>query len=216
MNRNRKTMRGWLVLLTALAAAAGVLLGRSVSERPGAGAIPALAARPAQETAAAAAEEVRKELKTGPEPGMRAPAFTLQGRDGSEYRLGGERGKAVLLNFWVSWCGPCRDEAPALNRIAEAHAGKLDVYGINVTGYDDRRSAERMVRKYGLKFPILYDTDGSVYRLYRGTVFPTSILIDRNGVVTEVIVGGLNEERLGRALGRMEQTVEQSAPGHSR
>lgn len=145
---------------------------------------------------AAAWEAADPSSEDRPEPGFRAPSFNMSGDDGSVYKVGGVRDKAVLLNFWASWCDPCKAEAPELNRIAASLGDRLDIYGINVTSYDNKTNAQRFADKYKLTFPVMYDIKGDIFEKYNGAVFPTNVLIGRDGVVKEVILGGITAEQL--------------------
>ncbi len=135
-------------------------------------------------------------VKVGAQAGLLAPSFTLQGTDGSTYRVGGIREKAVILNFWASWCDPCKEEAPELNAMATKYREVLDIYGINVSGQDYKPNAERFIKKYALVFPVMYDLKDEVYKQYNGAVFPTNVLIDKNGVISEIILGVLSPAEL--------------------
>lgn len=134
--------------------------------------------------------------ETGPKAGLLAPPLSLQGSDGTAYTVGGKKDKAVILNFWASWCGPCQQEAPELNAMAEKYKGVLDIYGINVTSHDYQPNAERFVKKYSIAFPVIYDQKGEAFDKYKGVVFPTNVLIDKNGVISEIILGVLSPEEL--------------------
>ncbi|WP_438448612.1 peroxiredoxin family protein [Gorillibacterium sp. sgz5001074] len=116
-----------------------------------------------------------------------APAFTLKGLDGNTYSVGGKRDKPMLLNFWASWCSPCEEEAPDLARLYEKYKDQLDLYAVNVTGNDDVKSARAFAERYRFGFPVLLDEKLEAAELYRFQVIPTSFLIDRNGVVVEMI-----------------------------
>lgn len=116
-----------------------------------------------------------------------APAFSLKGLDGEVYEVGGSRDKPLFLNFWASWCGPCEEEAPELARLYEKYKDKLDLYAVNVTGNDDAARAQAFAERYKFRFPVLLDEELEAARLYRFQVIPTSFLIDRNGVVVDVI-----------------------------
>jgi len=88
----------------------------------------------------------------------------------------------VLVNFWATWCGPCRKEMPHLNRIADKYrASGLVLLGINVD--DDARNAADLATKLGVKFPVLFDTDKKVSKLYDLNSMPSTLVIDRNGRV---------------------------------
>lgn len=122
-----------------------------------------------------------------PKPGFLAPTFTLTSLDGHSYEVGGKRDKPLMLNFWASWCGPCELEAPDLKNVYEKYKADFDLIGINTTDKDDLEEAKKFVEQYKLPFPILLDKDGKTAGLFRFSVIPTSFLIDRNGVVVDVI-----------------------------
>lgn len=135
-------------------------------------------------------EEEPLPTETGAKAGLLAPAFSLEGLDGKTYSENGARDKALIINFWASWCDPCKAEAPELSKFAAAYADDLDIYGINVTKYDNEKKAKEFVKEYALKYPIMLDHKGKVFEdIYKGKVFPTNILIDRRGVITEIILG---------------------------
>jgi len=110
----------------------------------------------------------------------KAPNFTLKSYTGSNQKLSEFRGKVVLLNFWASWCGPCRQEMPLLNSLHKKYK-KLGfaVMGINVE--EDSRKAKQIVKEVGIKFPILFDTENKVSDLYDVSAMPSTIIIDRSG-----------------------------------
>jgi peroxiredoxin len=111
-----------------------------------------------------------------------APDFTLHSVAGSNLRLREQRGQVVMLNFWASWCGPCRQEMPQLDRLYEKyHASGFQLLGVNVD--DDSRNATGVSSKLGLHFPVLLDTQKKVSRLYDLSTMPSTVLIDRDGRV---------------------------------
>lgn len=138
-------------------------------------------------------------------PGTPAPAFTLTGLDGEEYGVNGKRDKPVLLNFWASWCDPCKQEAPELVDIADKYKDKLDVYSINVTKYDKLKEVEQFVDQYHFTFPVLLDKEEEVYLKYNGIAFPTNVLIDENGIVQDMMIGYLPPEELEAKLKKLIQ-----------
>lgn len=115
-----------------------------------------------------------------------APEFTLEGLDGKTYSVGGKRDKAVLINFWASWCGPCHDEAPDLVRLYEEYNDRFEIYAINVTKEDTVKNAKAFVAQYEFTFPVLMDLDNEVASLYNIRGFPTNILVDENGVIEDI------------------------------
>jgi peroxiredoxin len=111
-----------------------------------------------------------------------APDFTLRNAAGGNLRLREQRGQVVLVNFWASWCGPCRQEMPHLNRLYEKYrASGFVLLGVNID--DDAHAAATAAARWGLKFPVLLDAEKSVSRLYDLGSMPTSVLIDRDGRV---------------------------------
>jgi len=111
-----------------------------------------------------------------------APDFTLRSMDGPNVRLNEQRGRVVMVNFWATWCGPCRQEMPHLNKLHDKYrdAGFV-LLGVNID--DNARAATDLAAKLGLRFPVLLDTDKSVSRLYDLGSMPATVLIDREGRV---------------------------------
>ena len=114
-----------------------------------------------------------------------APDFTLKSIDGKNTRLKEYRGQVVLINFWASWCGPCRQEMPLLERIDERYkdAG-FTVLGVNVEG--KAGPAKEVATKAGVSFPVLVDEGQKVSELYDLESMPSSVVVDRDGVVRYV------------------------------
>ena len=123
-------------------------------------------------------------------PAAAAPDFTLRTMNGPNLRLAEQRGRVVMVNFWATWCGPCRQEMPHLNRLYEKYrASGFVLLGVNVD--DDTRNAAELATKLGLKFPVLLDTDKGVSKLYDLSTMPSTVLIDRDGKVRYVHRGYL-------------------------
>jgi len=115
-------------------------------------------------------------------PQAAAPDFTLRSADGGNLRLQEQRGQVVLVNFWASWCGPCRQEMPHLSRLYDKYrASGFTLLGVNID--DDPRQASQAAARLGLKFPVLLDADKAVSRLYDLGSMPATVLIDRDGRV---------------------------------
>ena len=115
-----------------------------------------------------------------PAPNAVAPDFTLRGADGRNVRLDELRGQVVLVNFWATWCGPCREEMPRLNTLYEKYRKSgFVLLGVNVD--DDPRTALATAAKLNISFPVLLDTDKKVSRLYDLNTMPSTLVIDRDG-----------------------------------
>ena len=129
--------------------------------------------------------------------GFSAPDFKLDLLDGGTITLSELKGKVVLVNFWTSWCPPCRKEMPAIESVYRSYKDLgLIVIGLNLTAQDSKQAAALFAQEVGVSFPIALDLDNSVGILYRVTALPTSFFIDRNGVIRSVIVGGPMSEAL--------------------
>jgi len=114
-----------------------------------------------------------------------APDFTLKTLEGSNLRLEEYRGQVVLINFWASWCGPCRQEMPILDRLHKRYEDTgFAVLGINVEG--EAEPAQKIVDKTNVTFPVLIDEGQMVSELYELEAMPSTVVVDRNGVVRYV------------------------------
>jgi thiol-disulfide isomerase/thioredoxin len=123
----------------------------------------------------------------GPKPGLTAPLLELPALDGKTYTVSGEREKPLLLNFWASWCIPCREESPDIKRLYDQYSDRFDVYAVNVTSQDELAEARKMVKEFDFKFPVLLDYQGISLSIYQFQAIPTSFLIDKKGKVVEII-----------------------------
>ena len=141
-------------------------------------------------------------LSSSPSPreGFLAPDFTLDSLQGEKVALSDLRGKIVVLNFWATWCLPCRVEMPALERSYEQYKDSgLVILGANMTNQDSEREVVSFVQEFGLTFPVLLDRDGSVGYLYQIRGLPTTFFINREGIIRTVVVGGPMSETLIRS-----------------
>ena len=123
-------------------------------------------------------------------PSAAAPDFTLRTMNGPNLRLAEQRGRVVMVNFWATWCGPCRQEMPQLDRLYQKYKSSgFVLLGVNVD--DDVRKAADVAGKLGVSFPVLLDTDKAVSKLYDLSTMPSTVLIDRDGKVRYVHRGYL-------------------------
>ena len=140
--------------------------------------------RPAIVTKAA----TQNDVNIGNRIGFTAPDFTLNTIDNKEISLSDYRGRPVILNFWASWCGPCRYEVPAFKAFSEKYAEE-DVVVIAVNTQDDPDSARGYAIADKLKFVIPVDPRGVVAGLYNIRGLPTTYIIDGKGVITSIKIG---------------------------
>jgi len=126
-----------------------------------------------------------------PAPGSTAPDFALKSASGRNIRLSELRGQVVLINFWASWCGPCRQELPLLEKLQERYrSAGFTLLAISID--DDRKNADAMLGKLGVKLVPLYDGDKRVAKRYDVDTMPATLIVDRDGRVRYVHRGFLS------------------------
>lgn len=128
-----------------------------------------------------------------------APDFSLQTLDGETLKLSDMKGTAVVLNFWASWCGPCKDEMPALQSVAR----KYENQGVKVLAVNQQESPEvarQYLRENNLDFLVLLDSRGRLSETYRVRGIPATFFIDKNGVLQYLSAGSLNESAFDRRI----------------
>lgn len=132
------------------------------------------------------------------EVGTRAPDFTARNLRGEQVALSGLRGDVVLLNIWATWCPPCREEMPSMQRLHETLGPSgLRVVAVSIDALPGRLDLARrpggdvaaFVREYGLGFAIWHDPSGEIQRIYRTTGIPESFVIGRDGVIVSKVIG---------------------------
>lgn len=127
--------------------------------------------------------------------GNPAPEFVLESFSGKKVRLSDFRGKTLLVNFWASWCHPCREEAPALERTYMSLSGsQVEFIGINIM--DDRKSAEEYVKSFGGTFVNIYDPENRVHLEYGVGGVPETFFINTEGIITDKHRGPLTEKMI--------------------
>lgn len=110
----------------------------------------------------------------------KAPNFTLKSNSGKNLKLSEFRGQVVMVNFWASWCAPCRQEMPLLEKMYKKYKPLgFTLLGVNVE--EDSRKARSLLKGLKVSFPILFDNTNKVSKLYNVTAMPSTVLIDRNG-----------------------------------
>ena len=120
--------------------------------------------------------------------GQEAPAFTLEDLDGNSVSLQDYKGKVLLINFWATWCPPCKDEIPSLNQLHKKYSGK-DFAVIGISTDDKKKAIVKFIKKHKVDFIIPHDKDGKIMREYKVFSLPTSFLIDKQGNIVEKFLG---------------------------
>jgi peroxiredoxin len=120
--------------------------------------------------------------------GVDAPDFALSSSAGTNLRLSEHRGQVVMINFWATWCGPCRQEMPRLDEIfARYEPAGFALLAVNID--EDSAGAQRLADELGVTFPLLFDNEQSVSRLYDVQAMPMTVMVDRGGKVRSVHYG---------------------------
>lgn len=141
-------------------------------------------------------------LTEAPMVGHKAPNFTLTTADSRPHTLNNDMGQPVVLNFWATWCAPCRLEMPYLQEASEAYKGRIIFLGVN--DGEDPSLVIDFADELSLTYPLLLDDSRSVSLLYDVHSLPTTLFINADGTVSEIIIGTINqpilEDRIEKLL----------------
>ena len=130
-------------------------------------------------------------LSGKPRLGKGVPAlnFTFPGLDGKKVSLADYKGKVVLLNIWATWCAPCVAEMPSMEKLYQELKGKdFEILAVSIDA-SGAKDVLPFMKKYKLSFPALTDTRGAIKELYQTTGVPESIIIDKDGIIVEKVIG---------------------------
>jgi peroxiredoxin len=124
--------------------------------------------------------------------GSAAPDFTVRDLAGQEVKLAALKGKVVLVNFWATWCPPCREEIPSMMKLNQSMSGKqFQMLAISIDE-GGKAAVESFFKKSGMTLPAFLDTDGAVSRSYGITGVPETFIVDKAGIIQKKIVGGMD------------------------
>lgn len=132
--------------------------------------------------------------KKGPRVGQPLDNFKLSRLKGADLQLADLKGKPVVLNFWATWCIPCQDEMPLLEKYAQKYSGSMVVVGVD--SQEISGVVSDYINKLGITFPIALDSNGDLTRSYLINGFPTTLFVDKNGVLRNIHIGVLREDLL--------------------
>lgn len=130
-----------------------------------------------------------------------APNFELLDLNGKLVQLEDYRGQVVMLNFWATWCPPCRLEMPTLNSRYEAHSTEFTVLAVNFA--EQENVVEEFALELGLSFPVLLDSDGAIQEQYQVRGYPSSVFIDADGIIRIIHIGILTDGQLDSYLAEL-------------
>jgi peroxiredoxin len=155
----------------------------------------------APSSALATANALQAEMAAG----KLAPDFTLRNLAGEPMKLSDLRGQPVLINFWASWCGPCRLEMPNLVQTYAAHQAEgFVILAVNPTIEDTRPDVKAFVEEFNIPFPVLLDETGEVTnQLYRLRGLPTSVFVNRAGQITHIHLGAMTNQQMTEFVGEI-------------
>jgi thiol-disulfide isomerase/thioredoxin len=133
--------------------------------------------------------------------GSPAPSFTLKTLDGGRVSLSDYTGRPVFINFWATWCGPCRTEMPEIVAAYEAHKGEgLAVLAVDATQLDIVDDVRAFAQQFKMPFPVLLDEDNVVNEAYSIIGLPTSVFVDAEGQVSGVNIGPMTSDVIEKYL----------------
>ncbi len=142
---------------------------------------------------------------TGLKPGSKAPNFSLKTLDGKEIQLTDYRGKKVILNFWATWCPPCREEMPEMQKFYRDYKDKdVEILAVNLTYAETKKEKiGEFVEKYDLSFPVPLDEKNTTGKQFRAVSIPTSYFIDENGIIRNSHIGPMDYDFMDAEISKM-------------
>lgn len=165
---------------------------------------PAVTVAPQPEDDAPAQEKPAEVAGPMPHANL-AKDFTAYTDDGEPVRLIEKRGKPVVVNFFASWCGPCKMEMPHFDEAAKAYAGQIEFMMVNLCAYgnDTKENAKKMIADGGWTFPVYFDTDGSATVAYNVRSMPTTIFVSADGELVGQQIGAMSAAQLQAQIDKL-------------
>lgn len=150
-------------------------------------------------------QQMAENAEVGIQIGNKAPDFTLYDLDGNPVKLSDFDGKKRMVNFWATWCPPCRVEMPHMQRIWEDYQDDdIVILAVNLTHTEKSNEViQQFAQQYDLTFPIVLDEKGDITVEYQVFAYPTSYMIDSSGIIRQRFQGAVNYEVMRKALRQM-------------
>lgn len=137
-------------------------------------------------------EEINPDKKENLQEETAAPDFTAKMVDGSTFVLSEAKGSVVILNFWATWCGPCREELPAFQRLYEEYGDELKVVAVDFA--ETEKVVDEFLSKNEYSFPFAYDENADIAALYPSDGIPYTLIIDEEGIIKKTFLGAASAD----------------------
>ena len=131
------------------------------------------------------------QLEPAPVKGHPAPEIALVSTTGESLKLSDFRGKPVIINFWATWCAPCRVETPELQDLHRERGNEVIIFSVNATA-QDQGNIDGFIEEFGMTFPVVLDPDAVAFKDYNVLGLPTTVFVGADGVIREVFTGPVN------------------------
>jgi peroxiredoxin len=144
-------------------------------------------------------------IEIGPQVGKLAPDFNFTDAEGKSTSLSGLRGRSIVLNFWATWCGPCKYEMPLLQDLADdQEKAEKGLILLTVDSGESADTVRRFIKASGFSFPVLLDSQSIIYRAYKVRAIPTTFFIGQDGIISYIRVGAfMNKSQLEEILNKI-------------
>ena len=208
--KNKKTGLVVILVLMAVLLAGGTVLYNNLSGAVETQALtqatdaPAVTVAPKAEADAPAQEKLAEVAGPMPRANL-AKDFIAYTDDGAPVRLIEKRGKPVVVNFFASWCGPCKMEMPHFDEAAKTYAGQIEFMMVDLCAYgnDTKENAKKLIADGGWTFPVYFDTDGSAVTAYNVRSMPTTIFVSADGELVGQQIGAMSAAQLQAQIDKL-------------